>query len=287
MVSKKILNQIRLLEITTKRLLKGTLVGDHRSAQKGTGLEFEQIREYQQGDDIRFIDWKSSARMNKILVKEYIEERSRTIMLVVDCSASTWFGSQAERKYDRMAQIASVISLVAHFGKDYVGLMLFSDKVHTCIPPARGSKHIHKIMEELLSVKQKNTTTDISSALDHVMRMKQKNMSLFIVSDFFAEDFEKKLRVVGRLHDTVAVRVLDTLELNFPSVGLLMMRDIETKKNGYVQTGKQDDINLFLVQFAKQQEQKLASCGVDCFDVRTDRPFMGDLIQFFRQRMRY
>src|SRR5665647_3240289 len=146
MISSEILKKIKQIEIYTQRLLTGSLVGDSRSAIKGQGLEFDQLREYQMGDDVRFIDWSSSARMDKLLVKQYIEERNRTVLLAVDVSASTFFSSDQELKNESMAQIASVLALVADYGKDHVGLILFSDEIEEFVPPSAGRMHVRLIM---------------------------------------------------------------------------------------------------------------------------------------------
>ena len=156
MVSKEVLKHIKRIEIHTKRLLRGSLVGQSSSAMKGSGFEFDQIREYQQGDDVRFIDWKSSARINKLMVRQYIEERSRSIILAVDVSASVFFGSAQHSKHEVMVELAAVIALVGDLAKDRVGLFLFSDKVELFIPPNSGQKHVRFILEKLFSYKPKH-----------------------------------------------------------------------------------------------------------------------------------
>src|SRR5258707_662959 len=187
LISPEIVSKIKQLEIFTRRLLNGSLVGDSRSAIKGTGFEFDQIREYNFGDDIRFIDWKASARNNKLLVKQYIEERSRTIFLAVDISHSSIFGSGLHNKHSRIVELASVLALVAQHGKDHVGLLMFSDTIASYIPPGNSLHHVHRIMETMLSFKPKQSKTDISKALQHLLSIKKSDAIVFLISDFIDE----------------------------------------------------------------------------------------------------
>src|SRR5579872_4207588 len=186
-IAPSIATKIKQLEIFTRRLLNGALVGDSRSAIKGAGFEFDQIREYSFGDDIRFIDWKASARNDKLLVKQYIEERSRTIFLVVDVSRSSIFGSGLHNKQSRITELASVLALVAQHGKDRVGLLLFSDKVEAYIPPASSLHHIHHIMEQMLLFTSQRSETNISCALERLLSLKKSDAIVFLISDFIDE----------------------------------------------------------------------------------------------------
>src|SRR5581483_1966149 len=205
-ISSDIIVKIKQLEIFTRRLLNGTLVGDSRSAIKGTGFEFDQIREYNYGDDIRFIDWKSSARNNKLLIKQYIEERSRTIFLVVDISHSSIFSSSSCNKQERIAEIVSVLALVAQHGKDHVGLLLFSDEIEEYIPPASSLQHVHYVLKKILSVKPKRAQTNISCALKHLLSVAKKEAIVFLVSDFIDESYETYLAQIAKRFDLIAVR---------------------------------------------------------------------------------
>lgn len=182
-LDKEILQKIKQIEIQTRRLLSGSQVGDYSSAQKGSGFEFDQIREYQVGDDVRFIDWNSSARSNKILVKQYIEERNRTIMLLVDHSESTFFGSSRFLKSQVIAQIASVLALVADYGKDHVGALLFTDEVTSVIPPKRGRQHVREIMGHVLSTPAAGKTS-LTCVLKRLIELQKRDAVVFIISDF-------------------------------------------------------------------------------------------------------
>src|SRR3990172_8575591 len=173
-ISPEVRKKIKEIEIHTRRLLRGSMVGDSRSEMKGTGFEFDQIREYSMGDDIRFIDWNASARNNTMLVKQYIEERSRAIFLAVDISASMFLGSGPESKHDIIAQVASVLALVSEAGKDRVGLILFSDEIELYIPPSQGKYHIATIMQELFTHVPRSKKTDISVVLKKLAALKKR-----------------------------------------------------------------------------------------------------------------
>ncbi len=280
--------KIKQLEIFTRRLLNGALVGDSRSAIKGTGFEFDQIREYSCGDDIRFIDWKASARNNKLLVKQYIEERSRTIYIAVDISQSSIFGSGLYNKQDRITELACVLSLVAHHGKDHVSLLLFSDEIEAYIPPGASLNHIHQVMETVLTAKPKRTKTDISVALKHLLSVNKRDGIVFLLSDFISDAFDTHLTQVSKRFDTVAVRCLDTHETHLPGVGFLMVEDLETgelieldaRRNGYIKN--------LLGSRIQEQNNLFKKHRIDLFEIAPDRDdYIIKMVRFFRQRMMY
>lgn len=289
MINQEILKKIKQIEIYTQRLLTGSLVGDSRSAIKGSGLEFDQIREYQMGDDVRFIDWRASARMDKLLVKQYIEERDRTVLLAVDVSASTFFSSDQDLKNTSIAQIASVLALVADYGKDQVGLILFSDEVELYVPPARGRNHARLIMQKLFTPAPYKKNTDITVALQFAANLKRRDTILFVLSDFIGADFSKSLRSIAARYQVIAIRCLDANEVKFPSVGFLAVQDPENGDQGALraQSKSLHDINIFLQARRQEQDTVFAHAGVDHIDVTNNKHFMGDLIKFFRRRMRY
>ncbi len=283
-LNQEVLRKIRHIEIQTRRLLRGTLIGDYSSAQKGSGLEFDQLREYQVGDDVRFIDWNASARSDKILVKQYIEERNRTVMILVDCSASMLYGSSEHLKSQICAQIASVFALVADYGKDTVGAILFADTVKAVVPPKRGRQHVHAIMETLFLAVPSGTTS-LQSALERLMSLQKKDAIIVIVSDFFGQGYEKTLKVVARHHEVIAVKCTDPREQQLPECGYLPVVDPETGHTGVVATGS--GINNLLRTHHETVNATIRACGVDILDLPIDRPFVGEIIRFFRRRMMY
>lgn len=289
-LTSEIVHKIKEIEVHTKRLLRSTQVGDSRSALKGTGFEFDQIRHYQTGDDVRFIDWNASARMNTLLIKQYIEERSRTIMLAVDLSASQSLGSQTNIKRDTAAQVASVLALVSDVGQDRVGLLLFTDKVELYIPPARGKPHVHTIMRNLFGYTAKGRGTNITEALKHLAQLKQHDALIFLISDFIDETMNHAyLSCIAKRHDLIAVRCLDPHEYNLPSIGFLPIQDSETGEQLVLDTRQKSTSSLraFLHNRVNQQTKILKRYGATLLDIENNSSFIGTIIRFFRRRMRY
>ncbi len=287
-LSEEVRKKIRQIELHTRRLLRGALVGDSRSALKGTGFEFDQIREYQVGDDVRFIDWKASTRANTLLVKQYIEERSRTIMLAVDISASGIFGSVANLKQDTMAQVASVLALVADSGKDRVGLMLFSDTIEAYIPPARGRGHVQKLMATVFSYTPRHVTTNLTNVFKKFAELKYNDMVGFIISDFIDETIDTAyVGPVCKKYDMVGIRCLDTHEHTLPSIGFIPIRDPETGEDIIIDLRNAHHITQFLSSRITEQNKTYKRYGMELLDVKNNDEFVGDLIKFFRRRMRY
>lgn len=281
--------KIKQLEIYTRRLLSGSLSGDNRSAVKGTGFDFDQIREYQEGDDVRFIDWSASARMNTLLVRQYMQERSRTVMLLVDVSASAFWGSGENLKHETIAEIGSVLSLVALYGNDKVGLILFSDIIESFLPPARGKEHIHRIMQQLFDFKPVSKRTNISIACKKLIELKRKDMISFCISDFIDTDFETSMSFAARNSDFIAVRCLDSNEKKFPIAGFITIEDAETDQQFVIDSRRRhnDTLNHFLTARVLDQERMFRKCGVDLVDVSDRKDFMPSLVRFFRRRMHY
>lgn len=289
MLNPEIVRKIREIEIYTRRLVSGSLMGDTTSAHKGTGLDFDQLRDYQIGDDVRFIDWNSSARSQRLLVKQYIEERNRTILLTVDCSSSTFFGSDKRLKFDAIAEIAAILALIGNYGKDRVGLVLFSDIIHAYIPPARGTVHTKLIMEKLFTVQANSNTTNIAKALEYVAQLKLKNSLLFIISDFIDDNFEKSFKMVSRVYDTVAIKTTDENEQSLPAVGFLHVKDCESGALHLLDlsVSQQQKVHAHLQEQKKKFEELCARSGADLVHMRPESCAIGNLVRLFRRRMRY
>lgn len=288
MISKDILKQIRQIEIHTKRLLSGSLVGQSSSAVKGSGFEFDQIREYLQGDDVRFIDWKSSVRMDKLMVRQYIEERSRCIMLIVDVSASSFFNSGGKVKHTIMSELAATLTLAADYAKDRVSLLLFSDVVELFIPAGSGQKHVRFILEQLFTYKPKRTQSSLKVALEHVAKLSIKDAVVFLISDFIVPTFDKALHVITKKYDVIAIRCLDKNEYHMPSVGLLPVIDDETGITALIDTrSDRSPINAYCKDRLCAQNKLFSVCGVDLIDVKNTQPYIRDMVRFFKKRMLY
>lgn len=286
MVSKEIVERIKHIQIRTKRLLGGTRAGDHVTRQKGFGLDFDQIREYQQGDDVRYIDWKSSARAGKMLVKQYYQEQSRTIMLVVDCSRSLNFGSGKDTKYQCAATVASVLALIGQESKDRVSLVLFAEGIELYITPRSGYAHVQKIMNTLFTHALEKTVTNYAQMLRFVGDKKTKDSVIFLLSDFIGFHDESLLRSLARTSELIAVRCLDPLERNLPSVGLLSLQDVETHQyiELHARSSQLEKISWALEERLKVQNRVFARYGIDIFEATPDQDLVKDLIRFFRKR---
>lgn len=287
MLPKEILKKIAEIEIRTKRIMRNTLMGDSRSAQKGSGFEFNQIREYQMGDDVRFIDWRASARVNKLLVKEYIEERNRTIMILLDISGSTDFTSNLLPNADIMKQVAAVLAFVAGYSKDRVGLILYSDAIECFVPPAMGHTHVHIVLEHIFSHKASSRLTNAVVALNRLKQMRSRYATIFLISDCIDEQLNESLRLASRMNEIVVVRCLDHLERNLPQVGFLPVEDPETGEHCVVDTRSNKSVSAYLNQRMLEQQSLFSKYGIDCLDLINNETFIGDVVRFFRHRMTY
>jgi len=290
MIAKDLAQKVKELELHTRRILSGSGVGSTRSLQKGFGFDFDQLRSYQHGDDVRLIDWKSSARSSgNLYVRQYFEERNRTFMVCLDISSSTLFGSGTETKQEMMQQIAGVLALAAAWSKDQIGLILFSDHVEYMIPPSKGQLHVHRIVEQIFAHKAQGRKTDINALCDYVVTHVSKKATLLVVSDFIAPDFSKSLKKILSNINFVAITCLDSLEMTLQNVGMVWMQDPETQKIALVNTkgGAQSIISQSLRNRLKDQKASLAKAGVETLVLRNQKTFMHDLVSFFQKRMIY
>lgn len=289
MISKEVLQQVKELEIHTKRVLSGMQLGGNRSSQKGFGFEFDQLRPYQYGDDVRLIDWKGSARGKDLLVRQYFEERNRTFLICLDVSASTYYGSSNMLKQDVMKQVAGVLSMVAEYSQDKVGLILFSDEVEVEIPPSKGKQHVHHIVETIFSYKPKRKTTDINVVLEHVSRKHAKHAIMFLISDFISHNFQKRLKQVVVHKEVVAISCADKKELMLDNVGMVWMQDPETSEKVLVDTSKSKNqkIAQALSNRVENNRSFFAKHRVDFLHVVSKDRFIHDLVMFFKKRLMY
>jgi uncharacterized protein (DUF58 family) len=272
---------VHQLELVTKRLLAGPLVGDYRTRLKGAGFEFEQLRDYQVGDDIRFIDWKSTARTQKMLVRQYSEDRNRTVMVMLDISASTIYGSSRETKYSMMVQVASVLALVALYQKDAVGLILFSDDSELFVPARASREHIMKIINHILTHTAREKKTSLAHACTRLMQHQKKGALICIVSDFLDDISEVTLAALTCKHEVIAFRCLDSLEKGFPAVGLLQVEDRETGELCELALHNPADQ---LDEWYRDQDVLFKKAGIDCCSLVVGSSFLTDLVCFLKRR---
>jgi uncharacterized protein (DUF58 family) len=281
--------KIRYIQIYTSKVVNDVLAGEYQSVFKGRGMEFDEVREYQIGDDVRSIDWNVTARSGKPFVKRFREERELTVMFLVDLSASGSFGSVRQSKNELAAEICALLAFAAIKNNDKVGLIVFTDHVEMFIPPKKGTRHVLRVIREILSFRPQRTRTDITRALDYLGRIQSRRAVVFLISDFQAEGFERSLRVLERRHDLIAVAVSDPRERSLPDVGLLELEDAETGEVAMIDTGSQavrrQYAALTLERTAKLNEL-LASTGIDQIRVETGRAYIRDLMTFFKNRER-
>ncbi|MFH1664629.1 MAG: DUF58 domain-containing protein [Candidatus Omnitrophota bacterium] len=289
MISKEIIRKIRRIQITTSRKVTDVFAGQYQSVFKGVGMEFDEVREYLPGDEIRSIDWNVTARMGHPFIKKFVEERELTIMILLDVSMSCRFGTAGRVKSDLAAELCSVIAFSATKNNDKVGMLTFSDRVEKYIPPRKGLRHVLRVIREAIYNRPEGTGTDINSILEHLNRAATRRTITFIVSDFYAPDFRKNLSITNRRHDVIAVTVTDPSELKLPEAGIIKLHDAETGEPCYVDTLDASARKFYEERAARlfdERGQMLRAAGVDNIDIRTDRSYVEPLIRFFRMRER-
>jgi uncharacterized protein (DUF58 family) len=286
MISPEILKKIQEIKIKTRRVMNGALVGGHVTRQKGFGFEFDQIRTYSYGDDIRFMDWKSSARTGKLLVRQYLEEKNRTIMLCLDVSASTFFASVHEKTSDVMQQITAILACVADLEQDHVGLLLFSDHVEKIIPPSRGKRHVMAILQAIFSHQPVGKKTDFNFLFSYLVQSFTKDAAVMIVSDFLGSDFEQSLKLLACKREIIAIRCLDSMIGSLPSLGYVWSKDSETGVSMLLPLShKNSEYQHIAADRLVYQTQLLQKYKIDCVDIASDQNFVESLIVFFKRRM--
>ncbi len=287
MIPKELARKIRAIQIYTTKVVNDVLAGEYESVFKGRGMEFDEVREYQVGDDVRSIDWNVTARAGKPFIKKYREERELTVLFLVDLSASGTFGSVKQTKSELAAEVCALLAFAAIRNNDKVGLIVFTDQVERFIPPGKGARHVLRVIREILGFRPRHTRTDIAGALDYLGRVQSRRAVVFLISDFQAEGFEKSLRVLGRRHDVIAVSVSDSRESQLPDVGLIELEDAETGEMVLIDTGSREVRRRYerhAVERARALTDMLRSMGVDQIHVETGKAYLRDMMTFFRNR---
>jgi len=289
MIPKEIIRKIRRIQIMTSRKVTDVFAGKYQSVFKGIGMEFEEVREYQPGDEIRSIDWNVTARMGHPYIKKFVEERELTIMILLDVSMSCRFGTVGRIKSELAAELCSVIAFSAIQNNDRVGMLTFTDRVEKYIPPRKGVRHVLRVIREAIYNTPQGSKTDINNILEHFNRVTTRQTITFVVSDFFAPDFKKILSITNKRHDVIAVTIIDPAELELPKAGMVKMHDAETEKPFIVDTSD-PKVRVFYKErtgkMLNEQQELFRSVGVDNIDIRTDRSYVEPLIRFFRTRER-
>ncbi len=287
MDSVDLIKKVRKIEIKSRGLSSQIFSGEYHSKFKGRGMAFSEVREYQPGDDIRTIDWNVTARFNHPFVKVFEEEREMTLMLLVDISASENFGTKKQLKQDLLTELCAVLAFSAMQNNDKIGVIFFSDKIEKFIPPQKGRTHVLRIIRELIEFKPQHKSTDIAFALRYFNNMVKKRCTAFLISDFIDDDFEDALKIAGRKHDLIAIRLYDELELKLPEVGLINLRDSESGKTLWVDTSSREFQHLYRsksLEFTDKLAAIFKRNGIDFTAIATHQNYVKPLIDLFKKR---
>ena len=291
MLTNELVAKVRRIEIRTRQLVDDGLAGEYHSVFKGRGMEFDEVRQYVPGDDVRSIDWNVTARTGEPHVKSYIEERELTVMLAVDVSGSGDFGTRNWFKRELAVELAAVMSIAATTNNDKVGLLLFTDRVELLIPPTKGRSHVLRMLRELLAFEPVGARTDIRLALDTIYVLLKRRSIVFLVSDFLADpaSYRQAMMVTNRRHDVVAFDLSDPMEREMPDVGIIALEDAESGQQRWVDTGDRRWRREFSERVARLDTEKsdaFASAGVDRVRVTTEQDYISEVGAFFSSRLR-
>jgi len=288
-IPKEVLKRIRHIQITTSRMVSDVFAGQYQSVFKGKGMEFDEVREYHPGDDIKSIDWNVTARTGHPYVKKFVEERELTVMLILDASMSCHFGSVKQMKSQLAAELCSVLAFSAVRNNDRIGLIIFTDRIEKFVPPRKGLRHVLRIIREALYYQPQGRGTDIPLALEHLNRFTRRKAISFVISDFFASGFKRFLSIANKRHDIIALTITDPRETDLPDVGILKLNDAETGEEFTVDTSDasfRQSYRRDSLQRIRERQKLLSSINVDKIDVHTDVPYVKELIKFFKMRER-
>ncbi|PIQ87262.1 MAG: DUF58 domain-containing protein [Candidatus Omnitrophica bacterium CG11_big_fil_rev_8_21_14_0_20_45_26] len=287
MIPKDVLKQVKRIEIRTNRLVNDLFGGEYGSIFKGQGIEFADVREYVPGDDIRTIDWNVTARSDKTFVKKYVEERELTVLFVVDGSGSQHFGTASKFKSTIAAEICALLAFSAIRNNDKVGLLIFTDEIEKIVPIKKGRSHALRVIREILFYEPKRKKTNLKAALEHLQKSLRRNAIIFIVSDFMDDGYEKPLKVLGRKHDVIAIRLVDPREKKLPRSAMLELEDAETGEKVLVDTRSKQICDAYQRHFEERflrLNRLFRSIGIDRVDIQTDGSYTEPLIKLFRER---
>lgn len=287
MISKDILKKIQQIQIHTRRLVDEAFVGEYHSVFKGRGMEFEEVREYQPGDEIRTIDWNVTARMGRPFVKRYVEERELTVMLLVDVSASGNFGSVRHLKNEIATEICALLAFSAIKNNDKVGMIMFTDKIEKFLPPKKGPKYVFRVIRELLCSKPSGRGTDISVALEYLKKISSRRAISFVVTDFLADNYEHALRIANKKHDIICVTVVDPREQELPDVGMVELKDAESGETLLLDTSNplaRKEFGALANKVQQERSRLFRSMGIDEIVINTGKHYVEPIIRFFRIR---
>lgn len=287
MLSPELIKKIKKIHIKSRRQVDTIMAGQYRSVFRGSGMEFEEVREYTPGDEVRDIDWKVSARLGRPYIKLYQEEREVIVMLLIDMSASGRFGTRGGMKIEMAAEIAAILAFNAIRNNDKVGVILFTDQVEKYIPPKKGSSHIWRVIKEIFTFRPTHKGTDINSAIQFLGRVSTKRTVTFVISDFLSPDYSKQLRIASRRHELVTVLLSDPGDFELPKAGLLLMEDFETGNTFYVDASDKKSRMRYREHRTREYDNSLETvkkADIDCIELGTSGSVVEALTKYFRYR---
>ena len=286
-ISVELMQKIRAIQIKTSHMVTELMAGEYVSAFKGRGMEFNAVREYVPGDDVRLIDWNVTARMDQPFIKEYIEERELNVMLMVDVSSSGEFGSTGKFKNEISAEVASILAFAAIRNNDKIGLIVFSNKIEHYIPPKKGKAHVWNIIRTILNYQPEGRLTDLNIPLEYLLKIQKRKCIAFLISDFQATNYETNVKLAGQKHDLVAISISDPRERNLPKIGLINLRDSESGETLLIDTDDREMTKL-LTSYEREKRGKFKklfrSIGVDTIEIDTDGSLVEPIIRYFKIR---
>ena len=283
----KLLKKVRKIEIKTKGLSKQIFSGEYHSAFKGRGMSFSEVRDYQYGDDVRNIDWNVTARTGSPHVKVFEEERELTMMLLIDVSKSSFFGSVKQTKNEINAEIAAVLAFSALNNNDKVGVLFFSNKIEKYLPPKKGKQHVLRIIRELINLEPENNGTNIGMALEYLNNLIKKRCICFVLSDFLTKDYEAPLKIAKRRHDVVGIHIIDPREEAIPNVGLIRAVDSETGDTRWIDSNSKsvrENYSNWFNSHMSYFKNTFLKTGADSVTIRTNESYVNKLLEFFKRR---
>lgn len=286
-ISVELMQKIRAIQIKTSHMVTEIMAGEYVSAFKGRGMEFNAVREYVPGDDVRLIDWNVTARMDQPFIKEYIEERELNVMLMVDVSSSGEFGSTGKFKNEISAEVASILAFAAIRNNDKIGLIVFSNKIEHYIPPKKGKAHVWNIIRTILNYQPEGRLTDLNIPLEYLLKIQKRKCIAFLISDFQATNYETNVKLARQKHDLVAISISDPRERDLPKIGLINLRDSESGETLLIDTDDREMTKL-LTSYEREKRGKFKklfrSIGVDTIEIDTDGSLVEPIIRYFKIR---
>ena len=288
MLSKELIKKIRQIQIRTSHQVTEVMAGEYKSAFKGRGMEFDEVRQYQPGDDVRTIDWNVTARTGHPYIKRFVEERELTVMLMVDASSSGSFGSITCSKNEVAAELAALLAYSAIRNNDQVGLIIFTDQIEKYVPPKKGRQHVLRVIREILFFnKPEHGATNITTALEYLQKICTRRSVVFLISDYLSEGYDKALLLASKRHDLIPVTITDPREVALPDVGLLDLMDAETGERILIDTHDAKVRKAFAFLGSNEREErskKFRQASAESLDIRTDSSYVDELIRFFKRR---